>query len=431
MTTLAPIRRRFLLKGALDRLPSVLGEEAQEAGLAVRSRWRGEALEAVVTLSRGVSLTIRVRTRTSGRSSVEGSAPAGEPSAREAALLARALETARAIAARWETADSRPDRAEAPLAAEVFGRYESEGGGVVSGGEASHESILRVSFACNQACGFCFVDLSKAMVPLEEIERRLDRVSARARAEEDLVISGGEPTAHPRFAEIVAAARAKGFRRVTIQTNAVYLAKKSLAEKIGPAAYFVSFHSHVPAIYDRLTSSKRQFALAAKGIGHLLSIPGNRVVLNVIINRLNHASLPAYVEYVDALRAGRAISIFFSVLNDVGLQRTPELGVDLRDVAVPLNRALDLCRRRGVEVESITGNCAPPLCLVDDPAAYAGRSEYTQDDVLYQDSFAGGDDRGRAKRAACRTCAYDRRCRGVPMRYARTYGVGALKPIRP
>lgn len=71
-------------------------------------------------------------------------------------------------------------------------------------------AILEVNEACNLSCPVCFADSSvkrEGHRPLAEIERMLD-ILVESEGEPDLVqISGGEPTLHPQFFEILDAAR--------------------------------------------------------------------------------------------------------------------------------------------------------------------------------------------------------------------------------
>ena len=102
-------------------------------------------------------------------------------------------------------------------------------------------AIVEINDACNLTCPVCFADSAVGRgghKPLAEVEAMLDAV-VRAEGEPDLVqLSGGEPTIHPEFWEIVAAARARPIRHIMVNTNGVRIAKEQafvdrLAE-IGP-----------------------------------------------------------------------------------------------------------------------------------------------------------------------------------------------------
>jgi len=77
-------------------------------------------------------------------------------------------------------------------------------------------AIVEINDACNLSCPVCFADSAVGRGghrPLAEVEAMLDAV-VRAEGEPDLVqLSGGEPTIHPQFWEIVAAARSRPIRQ--------------------------------------------------------------------------------------------------------------------------------------------------------------------------------------------------------------------------
>ena len=89
-------------------------------------------------------------------------------------------------------------------------------------------TVLEITEHCNLRCPVCYAESSPERTrhrPLAEIERMLDAVVA-AEGEPDVVqLSGGEPTLHPQFFEILAAARARPIRHVMINTNGLRIAR--------------------------------------------------------------------------------------------------------------------------------------------------------------------------------------------------------------
>ena len=97
-------------------------------------------------------------------------------------------------------------------------------------------AIVEINDACNLTCPVCFADSAVGKGghrPLAEVEAMLDAV-VRAEGEPDLVqLSGGEPTIHPLFWEIVAAARARPIRHLMVNTNGVRIAQEEgFAERL-------------------------------------------------------------------------------------------------------------------------------------------------------------------------------------------------------
>ena len=89
-------------------------------------------------------------------------------------------------------------------------------------------AIVEINSACNLACPVCFADaedIHGAHRSLATVERMLDALVI-SEGEPDLVqISGGEPTIHPQFFEILDAVKARPIRHVMINTNGVRIAQ--------------------------------------------------------------------------------------------------------------------------------------------------------------------------------------------------------------
>lgn len=90
-------------------------------------------------------------------------------------------------------------------------------------------AIVEVNSACNLACPVCFADaadLNGSHRPLAEIETMLDALVA-SEGEPDLVqLSGGEPTLHPQFWDILDAVKRRPIRHVMINTNGLRIAQE-------------------------------------------------------------------------------------------------------------------------------------------------------------------------------------------------------------
>ena len=298
------------------------------------------------------------------------------------------------------------------------------------------ERILRINHACNQRCSFCFVPADGWTADAGGIDRELDRLAAELGGSGVLTLSGGEPLVHPRLFGILESARRRGITKFTVQTNGVALAKAGVLERLvdlGVGGFDVSFHAHTARLYDRLTGTRGQHPRAVAALSKLLALNRGYVSACIVINALNYRHLPAWAAFLgrlarDARRDAREpLRVGFTMLNGIGLTRTPELAVDLARVRPYLRRAAARAEREGLIVQRSSGESDLPPCLAEDPASFAAESALPQDGVRYSDDFASGPAAGgRAKRSACRGCPYDARCLGVPAEYARTFGLEAL-----
>jgi len=123
-------------------------------------------------------------------------------------------------------------------------------------------AIIEVNEACNLTCPVCFAESSvkrQAHRPLAEIEAMLDILVA-SEGEPDLVqISGGEPTIHPQFFEILAAARRRPIRHLMINTNGLRIAREpAFVERL--AEFMPGFE-----VYLQFDSLRRDALMALRG----------------------------------------------------------------------------------------------------------------------------------------------------------------------
>ncbi len=96
-------------------------------------------------------------------------------------------------------------------------------------------SIVEITDKCNLSCPVCFAgsDPTREHKSIEEIEAMFDTI-CRHEIEPDVVqISGGEPTIHPDFFEILDRAKKRPFRYLMVNTNGIKIAEdESFAKRL-------------------------------------------------------------------------------------------------------------------------------------------------------------------------------------------------------
>lgn len=122
--------------------------------------------------------------------------------------------------------------------------------------------IIEVTDRCNLTCPTCYASSSPNYGrhrTLEEIEKMFD-VLVENEGEPDVVqISGGEPTVHPQFFEILDIAKSKPIKHLMLNTNGIRIAKsKEFAKKL--ATYQPDFE-----IYLQFDSFKEEFLEELRG----------------------------------------------------------------------------------------------------------------------------------------------------------------------
>ncbi len=85
--------------------------------------------------------------------------------------------------------------------------------------------LLEITQACNLRCPTCYADAQgHDFMTVAEARRRLDAFFRTQSALDVLMLSGGEPTIHPQFGEILELALAYPIGRVLVNTNGLRLA---------------------------------------------------------------------------------------------------------------------------------------------------------------------------------------------------------------
>lgn len=96
--------------------------------------------------------------------------------------------------------------------------------------------LFEITQRCNLTCPTCYAGSSptaEGEVSLEEFEQRLDGLLAAGKGDADLIqLSGGEPTIHPQFFEILEAALSRPVRQIYVNTNGIKLAQSAFAERL-------------------------------------------------------------------------------------------------------------------------------------------------------------------------------------------------------
>jgi len=189
---------------------------------------------------------------------------------------------------------------------------------------ADHEqhsclTLIEVGDGCNLECPICYAASGPKRMnwrSLAEIERMLDAL-VESEGEPDVVqISGGEPTLHPQFFEILDAARERPIRHLMVNTNGLRIAaEEAFAERL--AGYMPNFE-----VYLQFDSFEREALLGLRGAD-------TRAVHERALERLNRLNVSTTL--VVTLAKGRNDHEIGRIV-DFALQQRCVRGVTLQPV---------------------------------------------------------------------------------------------------
>jgi len=123
-------------------------------------------------------------------------------------------------------------------------------------------TLVEICDACNLNCPICFAESGTHRTtykPLDQVERMLDAIVSNELEPDIVQISGGEPTIHPQFFEILDAAKRRPIKHLMVNTNGIRIAQEeSFAERL--ATYMPQFE-----LYLQFDSLQRDPLLQLRG----------------------------------------------------------------------------------------------------------------------------------------------------------------------
>jgi 7,8-dihydro-6-hydroxymethylpterin dimethyltransferase len=123
-------------------------------------------------------------------------------------------------------------------------------------------SLVEICDACNLTCPVCYAESGPHRPEyrsLDQIERMLDAIVRNEGRPDVVQISGGEPTLHPQFFEVLDRAKARPIRHLMVNTNGLKIAESDgFAERL--AGYMPDFE-----VYLQFDSFERDALMALRG----------------------------------------------------------------------------------------------------------------------------------------------------------------------
>lgn len=234
--------------------------------------------------------------------------------------------------------------------------------------------MMELTYRCNLDCFFCYNDLNLQGRQLDTSDylKVLDGLAELQCM--NLILTGGEPLAHPGFFEIGAYARELGFV-VRVKSNGHALRRRiarRLKDEVDPFVVDISLHGACAGTHDRQTRVAGSFDRLMSNIPELLEL-GVRLKLNATLTRWNEDEIEAMFHIADGFGIPMAMNPTV-VPRDDG-DRTPLSIEPRREARLRLYRLLDQRHRTGTVEKDLSNAPAEP----PDRNCGAGSSSLTID----------------------------------------------------
>ena len=211
--------------------------------------------------------------------------------------------------------------------------------------------LLELTYRCNLDCVICYNDRLQQGVLLEEADylRLLEDLAALQVL--NLVLSGGEPLAHPDFWRIGRCARELGFL-VRIKSNGHALGPalaRRLRDEVAPFMIDLSLHGACAATHDRQTRIPGSFARLMDNLRTLQDL-GLRLKLNSPLTAWNEAEIEEMFALADELGLRLSVDTRLTPRDD-GDVGPLELSASVEGI----RKVLRLSERRRIAMAGIRG----------------------------------------------------------------------------
>jgi molybdenum cofactor biosynthesis enzyme MoaA len=221
---------------------------------------------------------------------------------------------------------------------------------------------VRLTKLCNNRCVFCLDsdEQDGAAVPAAVVLANLEKGIAAGCAQ--AVLSGGEPTLHPDFIEIISASKKMGYSWVQAITNGRmfnYAGFLDRAAAAGLDEITFSMHDTDPERMDALTRAPGGFDEAMKGLLRALAKNGLAVTVDVLWSALNAGRLKSIVASLAALGVSDFDILYPIPFGEAWPNRErifPDIGQHKND----LLETIAFCESKGIRVWM---NRVPPAAL--------------------------------------------------------------------
>lgn len=273
-------------------------------------------------------------------------------------------------------------------------------------------------FRCNQRCGYCTFrrpEDDRDFIRRSAVEARIAR--ALDEGVDEIILTGGEPVMRSDLTGLVAFAKARGARRVTLSTNATLLddARCDALREAGLDAARVNLVGFDEKV-DSVTLDPGGFDATRRGI-HALLGAGIEVVIEATIVRSTKHLVAALPERLSSEFGGRLAGLSLVVPTETSDSEevlAPGEAAEIIGAVAEVSRPVRLPVKLAPET-------APPPCAFAEPARVTHLFSMTRGAVARAD---------RRHVEACEACAVSDRCSGFSAATIDRFGVPTVTPIR-
>jgi len=291
---------------------------------------------------------------------------------------------------------------------------------------------LKIGFLCNNRCKFCVQGDKRDFCKFKEIQELEKNLKETYReGKKEVVFTGGEPTLHPRFLDLVKYAKRLGFKEIQIQTNSRLFSYYDFCVKTvkaGATQFSPAVHGPNAKIHDFLTSSPGSFEQTIQGIKNLRKL-NQYILTNTVVTSKNYKFLPKIARLLVDLDVDQ-FQFAFIHLGGRAYENRDWIASKKTEAMPYIKKGLDIGIKAGKKVTTE----AIPYCLMKGYEDYIAE-KIIPDAKVYDAGFVVEDytgyrkEKGKTKGPDCPKCKYFKVCEGPWKEYPELFGWEEFIPV--
>jgi MoaA/NifB/PqqE/SkfB family radical SAM enzyme len=222
---------------------------------------------------------------------------------------------------------------------------------------------IHIAYDCCNRCLFCseYDQLTKfkgKYLKRSEISRALFSLSKKGFSH--VTLTGGEPTFHPDFKNIVSDAKDYGYR-VYVSSNGSRLADKRFSKEVLPFIdeACISLHGHTGLLHNRHTSNPASFKRALSAMENIRKSKNTTLFINSVVTKYNMSYLDKIIALAGKYNSGAGHVLLSHIAPEgAGLRRYKELAVSQKKFSKNLSVLAAAAQRYGFSLRVF----GMPLC---------------------------------------------------------------------
>lgn len=299
---------------------------------------------------------------------------------------------------------------------------------------------FHISYSCFNNCIFCserdrLNKFKEQFVKKESIIKILKWFSSRGF--NHITFTGGEPTLHPNFTELVQLAKQLNYKTY-VSTNGGLFSLKRFCQKTLPYLDEICFslHGHNAKLHNFHTRNKTSFSRLLRAIKNVEEATEDVYgFINIVITKYNFDSLEKIIDFVSYYKKIKQILISNLAPEGNGLNNFKELVMPLSQIKQKISNIVHLAQNMSLVVRFF----GLPLCLLDGYQDFSNDVHWSpratiekwqeNSKIFLKTTLSYKPIRKRIKTNKCKNCLGREVCGGIFKRYYQKFDDSELKPI--